>query len=296
MDAVTGLRVVRDRLRRLGHEVVEVPGWETRGRGAGPIRPSGAVDHWTAGPRTGDAPSLRVVTYGREGLRNALCNTYTSRHPRLYIVAARVAWHAGAGSWPGLDGNRELGHEAECSGPGGWSAGQLALIDDLDRVQADVFGYSLANVIDHFEWAPGRKVDCTDVGGPARRNRLRSGTPLPLEEQTMKQGDQGPDVAAWQHRLRVHAGITQVRVDGKDREVAVDGDYGPVTVAATRAWQKRVGIAETGAVTLMAVLTLGEQATDNVVTRHAKGPHGGDVDLSGLAPKDHSHKGTVTVR
>lgn len=180
MDAVRGLRTVRNEMRRIGWPTNEVPGWETRGHQA-VIHPRGAVNHWTAPPRSVDghnAPSLRTVTYGRAGLRNALCHTYSSREPALYLIAARVAWHAGRGAWPALTGNRGtapcLGHEAECAGPRLWSPGQLELVADLDRIQADVFDYPLANVIDHYEWARprGRKTDRSDVGGPTWRARL----------------------------------------------------------------------------------------------------------------------------
>jgi hypothetical protein len=182
MDAVRGLRIVRDELRARGHKVVEVPGWETRGHGD-VLEPAGAVNHWTAGARTGNAPSLRVVTHGRPGLRNALCHTYQDRAATLYIVAARVAWHAGAGSWPGLAGNRDcLGHEPECAGPGDWRPGQLELLADLDVVQALVFNYPLGRIIDHFEWTT-RKVDRHDVGGPPWRRRLETHrAPVRLED------------------------------------------------------------------------------------------------------------------
>src|SRR5690606_19083021 len=126
----------------------------------------------TAGPRSGNAPSLNIVTHGRPGLANALCNTYTSREPRLYIVAARLAYHAGAGSWRGVSGNVNfLGHEAECSGPGDWSQEHIALTDAIAYHEREIFDLDLIWILDHYEYT-SRKIDCNDIGGPNRRSRV----------------------------------------------------------------------------------------------------------------------------
>lgn len=53
-----------------GSRVEEVPGWRTRGKGT--LRPRGMIQHHTAGAHSGEAPSLRTVTFGRAGLRNLL--------------------------------------------------------------------------------------------------------------------------------------------------------------------------------------------------------------------------------
>lgn len=229
LDAVTGLRRVGAEMRRVGWDVVWIPGWETRGMGTGPIRPNGEVNHWTAGARTGATPSLNVVTFGRSGLRNALCNTYSSRHskPKLYVVAARVAWHAGSGSYGSLRGNRELGHEAECAGPGLWAPGQLDLQADLSYFQMDVFGYGLGHVIDHYEWT-SRKTDRRDVGGPRWRTRLAdhvpgAGTPSG-EDDEMSQAIEGI-----QTELR-RAGFT----DQDGQPLTSDGVWGWKTQYAFR--------------------------------------------------------------
>lgn len=180
MSTADGLAEVARLVEADGWPVEFVPGWRTRGRG--PVAPRTAVNHWTAGPREGDHPSLRVVTHGRKGLRNALCNTYSSRRPKLYIVAARTAWHAGRGSWHGVSGNSPaLGHEAENSGNGEWTAAHLDLIASLDRAQTAVFGFGVHMVCDHFEWTP-RKIDRRDVGGAPWRERIRA-RPQPEEDE-----------------------------------------------------------------------------------------------------------------
>lgn len=187
MSTADGLAEVARLVEQDGWPVEFVPGWRTRGRG--PVVPRTVVNHWTAGPREGDHPSLRVVTYGRKGLRNALCNTYSSRRPKLYIVAARTAWHAGRGSWHGVSGNSPaLGHEAENSGSGEWTAAHLDLIASLDRAQTAVFGFGVHMVCDHFEWT-SRKIDRNDVGGPPWRERIRA-RPQPEEDELAELSDE----------------------------------------------------------------------------------------------------------
>ena len=53
-----------DAARRSGLTVVEEPGWRTRGHGSMTAVQS-ITCHHTAGPATGDAPSLAVVRDGR---------------------------------------------------------------------------------------------------------------------------------------------------------------------------------------------------------------------------------------
>ena len=171
-------------MRRLGHEVEFVPGWERRG--AGTVTPRAKVNHHTAGSRrAGVAPSLRICTFGRPDLRNALCNTYSDRKARLYVVAAGVAWHAGLGSWRGVTGNSAaLGHEAENDGVGEpWSDEHLLLLADLDRVQRDVFGYGVSMVCEHKEWSPGRKIDRAGINGSRWRERISKAEPRPHDDE-----------------------------------------------------------------------------------------------------------------
>lgn len=71
------LRRAAELYAELTWQVEVVPGWEDRGKGA--WWPSnGITDHHTAGwQRGGRTASLRTVTFGRPGLRNA----YRDRHP-----------------------------------------------------------------------------------------------------------------------------------------------------------------------------------------------------------------------
>lgn len=191
-DVTTGLRICRDRVRALGYRVEEVPGWESRGKGL--LTPRVAVNHHDAIPGPSPVAGLRLCTYGREGLRNALCNTYGERGPRagIWIVAAGVAWHAGTGGWAGFSGNsRALGRENANDGRGEpWHPDALAVQRVWDRVQADVFGLPFTHYCEHREWT-SRKPDRAGIAGHTWRQEiaaLRLGSPIPrppIQEEDM---------------------------------------------------------------------------------------------------------------
>jgi hypothetical protein len=116
-------------LRAAGCSVVEVKGWEERGRGdLSGIR--GVLLHHTAGPLKGDAPSLPIVINGRPDLPGPLSQLFLARSGVWHVVAAGRANHAGKGIWTGLtlDGGNGylLGVEAENTGLANdpWPAGQ----------------------------------------------------------------------------------------------------------------------------------------------------------------------------
>lgn len=196
VNVANGLREVGRRLERAGHDVIFVSGWQSRG--AGSMRGvRGMVKHHTAGASSGEAPSLRVVTFGRAGLRNSLSHflrgrEWQGRKPRLWIVAAEVCWHAGNSRWHGTSSLNYyyLGDEEESVGTSRepWKSSELELSADLDVVCADVFNYDVGVVTaEHKEVAipSGRKVDRHSISGPSWRRRVRShavGTPQPKPE------------------------------------------------------------------------------------------------------------------
>src|SRR6267143_1121918 len=100
-----------------GLRVAEQPGWQTRGRGD-VERIRGVICHHTAGSRTGNMPSLGIVTNGRPDLPGPLSQLCLGRDGTFFIVAAGRSNHAGAGNWQGLtSGNTNfIGIEAENTG------------------------------------------------------------------------------------------------------------------------------------------------------------------------------------
>ena len=78
----------------------------------------GVVLHHTAGAATGDYPSLAVVRDGRPGLPGPLAHLGLARSGTVYVIAAGLAYHAGASDWAGfVDLNATfLGIEGESVG------------------------------------------------------------------------------------------------------------------------------------------------------------------------------------
>jgi hypothetical protein len=176
---------IADRLRAAHLAVTEVAGWQTRS--AGSFDPRGSVDHHTAGPATGNAPSLEVCTYGRPDLPGPLCNVLMGRDNTCYVIAAGRANHAGNGGWRGLSGNSSVyGIERENVGTSSepWRPDQT---DAAAKADADM-------VCRHAEWAPSRKIDTHDIDGNDLRRRvadyLAGGGSAPAEPEPIG----GPDM------------------------------------------------------------------------------------------------------
>ncbi len=156
---------IADRLRAERLEVVEVPGWKTRGRTYADFNPRGSCNHHTAGPpdrpdrRT---PSLGIVINGRSDLPGPLCNVYLGYDRKTYVVAAGLANHAGNPDKPilGMEGNwHAYGLEIE-------HTGTSHLPTDMVKIAAKIHAALLrgrklpaSQVVQHHEWAPSRKVD-----------------------------------------------------------------------------------------------------------------------------------------
>lgn len=153
-----------DALLLAGLEVTEIDGWRTRGSAT--FNPKGSVNHHTAGPRQGVAPSLGTCINGRDGenpVPGPLCNVHGPREEsrRVNLVAARRANHAGKGGWKGLVGNSSCyGLEEEHTGYPDEPLSPLRY-DRIVRVHAAFAyagDYSVEFVCQHWEWTT-RKID-----------------------------------------------------------------------------------------------------------------------------------------
>lgn len=167
-------------VQKSGLVVHEVTGWQSRGH-AHFKAVDGIVEHHTAGPKTGNIPSLGVLVRGRPGLSGPLCNLGFARDGSVYVVAAGVAWHAGVGSGHGFPANMAnyyaLGIEAESTGRGDWTPAQLAAWPRLNNALAGHYGFSSARMIGHFEWTP-RKIDPYRLPGGMTWLRAASARPM----------------------------------------------------------------------------------------------------------------------
>lgn len=158
-------------LKKFGLKVKLVNGWEDRGSSA--FNPHGAVGHHTAGPKTGDHPSLKVCTVGRPDLDGPLCNTFLPRgltiaEEVVYVVAAGRANHAGLGGYRGLVGNSSVfGTEAEEDGVDGkWTDWQEWAYPRVMAAQLWLCGRDETWYCSHRTWAPKRKIDPKGISDP----------------------------------------------------------------------------------------------------------------------------------
>jgi hypothetical protein len=151
-----------DVLRASGLSVFEVDGWRTRS--AGTLQnPTGVLGHHTAGPTSGNYPSLSVVVNGRQDLPGPLSQLGLGRDGTWFVIAAGRANHAGKGKLPWVPqdkGNQFLlGVEAESTGRGDWTTAQK---DSYPRGVAALLrhlGLPADRFAAHKEYAPNRKID-----------------------------------------------------------------------------------------------------------------------------------------
>lgn len=152
-------------VKRAGVKYKKVSGWASRGHGSmGSIR--GVVAHHTAGPKSGNSPSLNVVAYGRPGLSGPLAQLFLARDGTVYLVAAGVSYHAGRVNNSNFTNSHALGIEAENTGLSNdspWPAHQVDAYAKLCKALCDEFGLSTSRVRGHKEVCSprGRKIDPT---------------------------------------------------------------------------------------------------------------------------------------
>lgn len=155
-----------DRIRAEGVDVVEVAGWQTRGRSTPDLQ--GFVWHHTAGGPTGVAPSLNLCINGAAYTApGPLCNILQSREPdgndKAYVIAAGTANHAGTGGWGGLSGNSTVwGLEIEHTGVVDYPDNRRATSLKIAAACLRGVGATDAGLAcQHFEWSypPGSKID-----------------------------------------------------------------------------------------------------------------------------------------
>ena len=245
---------IADRLRSTGLKVVEVAGWQTRG--SENFNPKGSVDHHTAGPAMGNAPSLNICINGRAGLPGPLCNVLVGRDNTCYVIAAGRANHAGLGGWKGLSGNSSVfGVERENVGTGSepWRPDQTDTAARIHAALISAHGGDANLVCEHKEWAPTRKIDAFGIDGNQMRilvAKYLSGTistpiapPAPnspaaflqaiseaaKNKPVLKRGSRGDGVKDLQSNINAIVGRNVLKVDG---------DFGSSTDTWVKQFQK----------------------------------------------------------
>jgi N-acetylmuramoyl-L-alanine amidase len=164
-----------DASRMTGYPVVEVAGWQNRGHGAMSSF-QGVVCHHTAGPKTGEYPSLAVVRDGRPGLSGPLAQLGLGRSGTVYVIASGLSYHAGVSAWAGFSSLNStfIGIEAEDDGDGIWTSEQLDCYPRLAAALCYYMGRSASRVCGHKECALplGRKPDPAGINMNAFRDTV----------------------------------------------------------------------------------------------------------------------------
>lgn len=256
-----------DVLRDAGLKVEESAGWKTRGNGEmGTVR--GILAHHTAGPATGDRPSLNLVLNGRPDLEGPLSQLFLTRAGVFVVLAAGRCNHAGAGSWQGVTaGNSSfIGIEAENMGTKAdpWPAVQM---DAYVRGCAAILrhlGEDDVMVAGHKEYAlpRGRKIDplfdMIDFRAHVE-HAMAGGADKPLSAVTVAiedprrsmlcKGDQGEDVKDLQSMLnRWLERNAGAQIVAKIPTMKIDGAFGPATQGVVKLVQAKAGLLQDGLV------------------------------------------------
>lgn len=162
-------------IRASGLKVVEIDGWQDRGRPAstGTFSPHGVLWHHTGSADANPKSTLDDLAYakwlakdGRSDLPPPLCHFSLGRDGTVYVIAAGRANHAGvakaSGPMPAGDGNvMYIGVECQNSGTEGWSKTQYEAMVTLGGVLGRYLGTPSSCQRGHKEtsvtgkWDPG---------------------------------------------------------------------------------------------------------------------------------------------
>jgi len=228
-----------DVLMAAGLKVAVTPGWQDRGVASmGDVQ--GVLCHHTGTAAPGNMPTLEMLKTGRSDLSGPLAQLGLGRDGTFYVVAAGRANHAGAGSWQGVTaGNTHfIGIEGENSGSEAWPDIQMQACQHGVAAILRHCGLQAIACAGHKEYAlpPGRKVDpAFDMASfRAAVQAIMAGTTAPprliparepdgtAQRPTLRRGSTGEAVTSLQQKL----GLT------------ADGQFGPATEAAVRAFQR----------------------------------------------------------
>lgn len=113
--------ILRDALVAAGLKVVQIDGWQTRGRPwDAEFKPKYILSHHTASLAAATS-DVTYIVMGNATAPGPICQLYLSRgaDPTWYIIAAGGGNHAGSGTWPdGTSGNK-FAYGIEAANAGG---------------------------------------------------------------------------------------------------------------------------------------------------------------------------------
>ena len=156
-----------DVLRSAGLKVEEVPGWKTRGTEMTDVQ--AIICHHTAGPASGNYPSLGTVRNGRPGIPGPLSQLGLGRDGTWFVIASGRANHAGITSKSWQTSSHSIGIEAEAQGTGvkaDWPAVQMRSYERGVAALAKAYRVPIDRVLGHKEIAAGHQ------GGPVNGRKI----------------------------------------------------------------------------------------------------------------------------
>jgi peptidoglycan hydrolase-like protein with peptidoglycan-binding domain len=245
-----------DVLKDAGLKVAPVDGWQNRGRGdVGSIL--GVLCHHTAGPASGNMPSLNTLINGRSDLPGPLAQLGLGRDGTFFVIAAGRCNHAGAGSWKGITSANTnfIGIEAENTGMSGDSPWPAVQMDAYRRGVAAILkkvGRKSDFCAGHKEYAlpSGRKSDPNFDMAAFRVSvaSIMSGTAPPPVLIPAAEPPAGAGAFPGRPTLRRGASGDLVKIIQAKVGAVVDAEFGPKTEAAVRAFQRSKGLVPDGIV------------------------------------------------
>lgn len=237
-------------VKNAGVKYNQASGWKSHGRGTmGTVQT--VVCHHTAGPKSGNSPSLNVVRNGRPGLNGPLAQLFLARDGTVTLVGAGIANHAGVVRANSYSNSHAIGIEAENTGLSNdpWPSKQLDAYAKLCKALCNEFGLSTSRVLGHKEVCSpvGRKPDPSfsmpdfrkkvdgakggvSQGGGSAGGGAKTYSTVAYGK-TLGKWDKGDPVKDWQDFL---VGQGYKLKDG------VDGYFGDDTVTATKSFQESV--------------------------------------------------------
>lgn len=187
-----------DLLRAFGVKVDEFENWRDRGQGDfGAIW--GPMAHHTGSNNASPAS----IAFGHAGLQGLLSQIHLGRNAVATLVGAGIAWHAGQGSWPGIQTNNAnpvmIGIEAASDGTSPWPA---EMLDAYHRICAAIcwyLGHSSLRTLGHKEWAAIQGK--WDPGG-IDMNQFRAKVQYYIENPPfMPKPEEGEDMGFWDEQV-----------------------------------------------------------------------------------------------
>ena len=242
-------------LKRADLKVSEVPGWQNRGNNdVGRI--FGVICHHTVGNKNGNMPTLNNLIHGDAKLAGPKAQLGLGRDGTFYVIAAGRANHAGKGVFEFQEngtktvirnGNSNLiGIEGENTGLNNdmpWPAVQVEAFQRGVAAILKQIGRSHEFCIGHKEWAKGRKIDplfsMKDFRTKVQAFMNGGATPILI-----------PTVDPTTGKPTVRRGMTGELTKQIQAKIGVeaDGNFGPATEAAVRAFQRDKGMVPDGIV------------------------------------------------